>query len=257
MTLARRIIPCFDLLKGRVVKGIRMQDVEDKADPVAVARAFEDQGADGLAMVDITSGGGRGDTLAEVLSRVSAQVFIPLTAGGGIGDTQAIRRMLDAGADKVMLNTAAFLDPDLVLRAVNRFGSESIVGAVDVRRKKGARGEPAWEVVTHGGKKATGVDAREWIQRLADYGVGEILLTSMDCDGTRKGFDQPLVETAAAISDVPLVVAGGAGEPEDIAEVLGEGLADGVMVASLFHSGKNTVDGVKEFLAMRGLDIRL
>lgn len=257
MALARRIIPCFDLLKGRVVKGIRMQDVEDRADPVAIARAFEEQGADGLAMLDVTGGGGRGDLLAEVLARVSAQVFIPLTAGGGIGDAQEIRRMLDAGADKVMLNTAAFFDPELVMRAVDRFGSESIVGAVDVKRRKGGRGEPGWEVMTHGGRKATGVDAREWIQRLADYGVGEILLTSMDCDGTRKGFDLPLVETAAAITDVPLVVAGGAGEAEDIAAVLEDGLADGVVVASLFHSGKHTVGGVKEFLAMRGLDIRL
>ncbi|HEX7029564.1 MAG TPA: imidazole glycerol phosphate synthase cyclase subunit [Gammaproteobacteria bacterium] len=256
MTLARRIIPCFDLLKGRVVKGIRMQDVEDKADPVAVARAFEEQGADGLAILDVTGGGGRGDALAEVLARVSEQVFIPLTAGGGIGDCQEIRRMLDAGADKVMLNTAAFLDPELVRRAVDRFGGESIIGAVDVRRRKGGRSEAAWEVMTHGGRKATGTDARGWVQRLADYGVGEILLTSMDCDGTRKGFDLPLVETMAAISTVPLVVAGGAGEPEDIAAVLGDRLADGVMVASLFHSGKYTVDGVKEFLSLRGLDIR-
>lgn len=257
MTLARRIIPCFDLLKGRVVKGIRMQDVEDRADPVAVSRAFEEQGADGLAMVDVTGGSSRSDSLAEVLARVSEQVFIPVTAGGGIGDSQGIRRMLNAGADKVMLNTAAFLDPELVPRAVDRFGGESIVGAIDVRRRKGAGDEPAWEVMTHGGRKATGIDARTWIQRLADYGVGEILLTSMDCDGTRKGFDIPLVEAAAGICDVPLVVAGGAGDPEDLAEVLGDGLADGVMVASLFHSGKHTVDGVKEFLAMRGLDIRI
>lgn len=255
MSVARRIIPCFDLQKGRVVKGMRMRDLEDRADPVAVARAFEEQGADELAILDISSGGGRGDALAEVLARVSEQVFIPVTAGGGIGHTQDVKRMLDAGADKVLVNTAAFLDPELVLRAVDRFGGESIVGAVDVRRRKGA--SPEWEVLTHGGRKATGVDAREWIQRLADYGVGEILLTSMDCDGKGKGFDQLLVETVAAISPVPLVVAGGAGAPEDIAAVLGEGLADGVMVASIFHSGDYTVGGVKEFLSMRGLEIRV
>src|SRR5690606_4092493 len=154
MALARRIIPCFDLVKGRVVKGIRMQDVEDRADPVAVARAFAEQGADGIAVVDVTGGGNRGDVLANALARISEQVFIPVTAGGGIGDMQAIRRMLESGADKVMLNTAAVIDPELVLRAVDRFGGESIVGTVDVRRRKAARGEePGWEVVTHGGKK--------------------------------------------------------------------------------------------------------
>lgn len=258
MSVARRIIPCFDLVKGRVVKGIRMQDVEDRADPVAVARAFEEQGADELAILDVSGGGGRGDMLADVLARVSERVFIPVTAGGGIGDTQDIKRMLNAGADKVMLNTAAVLDPDLVLRAVNRFGSECIVGAVDVRRRKGAtEAEPAFEVMTHGGRKGTGIDPRAWMQRLADYGVGEILLTSLDRDGTRKGFDQALIETASAVTSVPLVVAGGAGEPEDIAAALADGLADGVMVASVFHSGEYTVDGVKEFLAMRGLDIRV
>lgn len=255
MGVARRIIPCFDIVKGRVVKGIRMQDVEDRADPVAVARAFEEQGADELAMLDVTGGGDRGDVLAGVLSRISERVFVPVTAGGGIGNCQDVRRMLNAGADKVMLNTAAVIDPELVPRAVDRFGGECIVGAVDVRRKKGA--ETTWEVLTHGGRKATGMDARTWIERLADYGVGEIVLTSLDRDGTRKGFDTLLVETAAAISTVPLIVAGGAGEPEDIASVLGAGLADGVMVASVFHSGEHTVSGVKEYLAMRGFDIRL
>lgn len=257
MPLARRIIPCFDLVKGRVVKGIRMQDVEDRADPVAVARAFAEQGADELAMLDVSSGGGRGDVLAEVLARVSERVFIPVTAGGGVGTCQDIKRMLAAGADKVMLNTAAVMDPELVLRAVDRFGSESIVGAVDVRRRRGDDGETTWEVLTHGGRKGTGRDARAWVQQLADYGVGEIILTSMDRDGTRKGFDLPLIETLAAITPVPLVAAGGAGEPEDIQAAVADGLADGVMVASIFHSGAYTVSGVKEFLAMRGVDIRI
>lgn len=257
MGLARRIIPCFDLVKDRVVKGIRLRDVEDRADPVAVARAFEAQGADEIALLDVTPGGGRGDSLAEVLARISENLFVPVTAGGGIGSKQDIKRMLDAGADKVMLNTAAVLDPDLVLRAVDRFGSESIVGAVDVRRMKpGDSGEPAWEVLTHGGRKGTGIDARSWVQRLADYGVGEIIVTSMDRDGTRKGFDVALVETVAAISTVPLIVAGGAGEPQDMQDVLGDGLADGVMVASIFHSGEHNVGDVKEFLAMRGIDVR-
>lgn len=258
MAVARRIIPCFDLVKGRVVKGMHLKDVDDNADAAAVAWAFEQQGADELAMLDVSSGGDRGDALASVLTRVSERVFVPVTAGGGISNCQDIRRMLHAGADKVMLNTAAVLDPELVLRAVDRFGGECLVGAIDVRRRKpGADGEISWEVLTHGGRKATGIDARAWIQRLADYGVGEILLTSMDRDGTRKGFDLALVETAAAVTPVPLVVAGGAGEPEDIADALGDGLADGVMVASVFHSGEFTIGGVKEFLAMRGLDVRV
>ncbi|HEX6928114.1 MAG TPA: HisA/HisF-related TIM barrel protein, partial [Gammaproteobacteria bacterium] len=204
MTAARRIIPCFDIVKGRVVKGIRMEAVDDRADPVAVAHAFDAQGADELALLEV-SGGGRGDVLADVLARVSERVFIPVTAGGGISDCQDIKRMLTAGADKVMLNTAAVLDPELVLRAVDRFGGESIVGAVDVRRKKGnADSEPVWEVLTHGGRKGTDMDARVWVQQLADYGVGEIILTSMDRDGTRKGFDLPLVESLSAITTVPL-----------------------------------------------------
>ena len=256
MPLTRRIIPCFDLVKERVVKGIRMQDVEDRADPVCVARAFESQGADEIALLDVTAGGERGESLAGVLSRISESVFIPVTAGGGIGSKQDIKRMLDAGADKVMLNTAAVFDPELVLRAVDRFGSECVVGAVDVRRRKADGSETTWEVVTHGGRKGTGTDARAWVQQLADYGVGEIILTSMDRDGTRKGFDVPLVETISAVTAVPLIVAGGAGEPQDILDVLGEGMADGVMVASIFHSGAYTINDVKEFLSMRGIDIR-
>lgn len=256
MPLTRRIIPCFDLIRGRVVKGIRMENVEDRADPVEVARAFQAQGADELALLDV-SGSGRGELLADVLARVSEQVFVPVTAGGGIGEMQDIKRMLDAGADRVMLNTAAVLDPELVLRAVDRFGSECLVGAVDVRRVRTAANEDAlWEVLTHGGRKSTGIDARAWVQRLADYGVGEVVLTSMDRDGTRKGFDMSLVETMSAISAVPLVVAGGAGEPQDIADAMAESLADGVMVASIFHSGAYNIGDVKEFLTMRGMDIR-
>lgn len=254
--LARRIIPCFDIVKGRVVKGIRMEDVEDRGDPVAVAHAFQDQGADEIVLLDVSTGG-RGDALAQVLSNVSERVFVPVTAGGGIAGMQDIKRMLDAGADKVMLNTAAVLDPELVKRAVKRFGSETIIGAVDVRRQKSvAGGERSWEVFTHGGRKGTGLDVRQWVQRLADLGVGECVITSLDRDGTRKGFDVPLVESMASIASVPLVVAGGAGEPQDLAEVLADGLADGVMVASIFHSGAHTISGVKEFLSMRGLDVR-
>lgn len=253
MPLARRIIPVFDLVKGRVVKGIRMEAVDDRADAVEVARAFEAQGADEITLLDVSSGGGRGDALADVLARISERVFVPVTAGGGIGSSQDVKRMLSAGADKVILNTAAILDPELVLRVVDRFGSECIVGAVDARRRKGEEG---WEVVTHGGRKSAGMDVRVWIQQLADYGVGEIILTSMDRDGTRKGFDMPLVETISEMTAVPLVVSGGAGEPQDIEAALAPGLADGAMVASIFHSGDYTIGGVKEYLAMRGMNIR-
>ena len=257
MTLSRRIIPVFDLAKGRVVKGIKMGNVGDAADPVDVALAFEQQGADELTMIDVSTGGNRGEVLEQVLQKVSGKVFIPITAGGGVRDRQDIKRMLSAGADRVMLNTAAILNPDLVLEAVEHFGSEALVGAIDVKfdRKK-----DHWEVMSHGGRKHTGMDARMWLQKLADYGVGEVVVTSLDRDGSRKGFDVELAQTMAEVSAVPLVLAGGAGEPEDIAAVLrdneGELLADGVMVASIFHSGKYSVGSVKEFLGLRGIEIR-
>ncbi|MDX1442430.1 MAG: imidazole glycerol phosphate synthase cyclase subunit [Gammaproteobacteria bacterium] len=257
MTLSRRIIPVFDLAKGRVVKGIRMGDVNDAADPVDVALAFEKQGADEITMIDVSTGGNRGEVLEQVLQRVSAKIFIPITAGGGVRDRQDIKRMLAAGADRVMLNTAAILNPDLVLESVEHFGSESLVGAIDVKYDKK---KDRWEVMSHGGRKATGMDARMWLQKLADYGIGEVVVTSLDRDGSRKGFDVELVRTMGKISPVPLVVAGGAGEAEDIAAVLSDNedelLADGVMVASIFHSGKVDVGSVKEFLAMRGIEVR-
>ena len=252
MTLSRRIIPVFDIAKGGVVKGVRLADVEDKADPVEVARAFEAQGADEMVFIDVSSQ--RGDVLDEVLRKVSSQVFVPVTAGGGIRDSQSVQRMLNAGADRVMLNTAAVLNPDFVAEAVNKFGGEALVGAVDVRRT----GDPEkpWEVMTHGGRKGSGVDARAWVQQLTDYGVGELLVTSVDQDGSRKGFDMELVQTMAEISAAPLVVAGGAGEPADIAQVLAEGLADGVMIASIFHSGEYNIENVKQFLISRGIQVR-
>lgn len=254
MGTTRRIIPCLDINRGRVVKGVRLENVSDLADPVAVAIAFTEQGADEIALLDVSSSG-RADELAAILKKVSERVFVPVIAGGGIAGLPEIQRMLGSGADKVMLNTAAVLEPELVTRAVKRFGSESIIGAVDVRRRKGGD-EVSWEVMTHGGRKASGLDARSWVQQLVDYGVGEIVLTSLDRDGTRKGFDLALVESVAAICDAPLVVAGGAGEPQDLLEVFQGKLADGAMVASLFHSGDYHVGGVKEFLSMRGLDIR-
>lgn len=249
MALSRRIIPVFDIAKGGVVKGVRLADIEDKADPVEVARAFEAQGADEMVFIDQ-----RGEVFDEVLSAVSSEVFVPITAGGGIRDSQSVQRMLNAGADRVMLNTAAVLNPDLVAEAVNKFGGEALVGAVDVRRT--GKQEMPWEVMTHGGRKGSGVDARAWVQQLTDYGVGEMLVTSVDQDGSRKGFDMELVRTMAELSAAPLVVAGGAGEPADIADVLGDELADGVMIASIFHSGEYNIENVKQFLVSRGIQVR-
>ncbi|HLU61362.1 MAG TPA: HisA/HisF-related TIM barrel protein [Gammaproteobacteria bacterium] len=254
MATTRRIIPCLDINRGRVVKGIRLENVDNCADPVAVSTAFADRGADELALLDVSSAG-RADELAAILKKVSERVFVPVIAGGGIAGLPEIQRMLGSGADKVMLNTAAVLDPELVTRAVKRFGGEAIIGAVDVRRRRSGE-EITWEVMTHGGRKASGLDAREWVQRLVDMGVGEIVLTSLDRDGTRKGFDLALVENIAAICGAPLVVAGGAGEPQDLAEVFQGKLADGAMVASIFHSGDYGIGSLKEFLSMRGLDIR-
>ena len=252
MPLSRRIIPVLDIAKGGVVKGVQLGEVEDSADPVMVARAYEAQGADELAFIDVSSQ--RGDMLDEVLRAISEQVFIPVTAGGGIHDAQEVKRMLTAGADRVMLNTAAVLKPELVTECVEKFGSEALIGAVDVRRT--GNDDMPWEVVTHGGRKASGLDARAWVQQLADYGIGEILVTSLDQDGGREGFDQQLVETMAEIVSVPLVVAGGAGRPEDVEAVLEAGLADGVMIASIFHSGEYNIGNVKDFLAARGVPVR-
>lgn len=252
MTLSRRIIPVFDIAKGGVVKGVRAADVDNTADPVQVARAFEAQGADELVFIDVSNR--RSDVIDEVLRNVSAQVFVPLTAGGGVRDMQSIQRILSAGADRVMLNTAAVLNPEFVAEAVRKFGGEALIGAVDVRRS--GNPEMPWEVMTHGGRRGSGVDARAWVQQLTDYGVGELLVTSVDQDGTRKGFDIELVETMAEVAAAPLIVAGGAGEPADIARVLADDLADGVMIASIFHSGEYNIENVKQFLVSRGIQVR-
>lgn len=254
MPLTRRIIPCFDISGKGVVKGIRSEQIEDRADPIAVARAFELQGADEIAVIDVGASGNRGDVLDEVLRWISERVFIPVIAGGGIRDLQDIKRMLHAGADRVMVNTSAVINPDVIRDAVKKFGGESLIGAVDVKRS--GNSEKPWEVMTHGGRKASGLDARAWVQQLADYGIGEILVTSLDRDGSRKGFDLDLVETMSDIVTAPLLVAGGAGEPAHIAEVLGDGLADGVLIASIFHSGEYNIDNMKQYLISRGIEIR-
>jgi cyclase len=249
--LARRVIPCLDVDKGRVVKGVRFEQIRDAGDPVEIARAYDRQGADELVFLDITASSEERGTMVHVVEAVASDVFIPLTVGGGIRSEEDIRRMLNAGADKVAINTAAITDPDLVRRAAERFGSQCIVVAIDARRS-GA----GWEIYTHGGRRATGIDAVEWARRMASLGAGEILLTSMDRDGTRDGYD---LELTAAVSDaveVPVIASGGVGNLEHLAQGLTTGKADAVLAASIFHYGEYTVGDAHRYLAERGIPVR-
>ena len=249
--LARRIIPCLDVDKGRVVKGVRFEQIRDAGDPVEIARCYDRQGADELVFLDITASSEERETMVHVVEAVASDVFIPLTVGGGIRCEDDIRRMLNAGADKVAINTAAIADPDFVRRAAARFGSQCIVVAVDARRS-GA----GWEIYTHGGRRATGIDAVDWARRMAELGAGEILLTSMDRDGTRDGYD---LELTAAVSDavsVPVTASGGVGSLEHLAQGLTVGKADAVLAASIFHYGEFTVGDAHRYLAERGIPVR-
>lgn len=257
---AKRIIPCLDVDKGRVVKGVRFENIADAGDPVEIARSYDRQGADELVFLDITASSEERETMVHVVEAVAADVFIPLTVGGGIRAIDDIRRILNAGADKVGINTAAIHDPELVARAADRFGSQCIVVAIDARRVAGTGPRPLagprWEVHTHGGRRSTGIDAIEWAARVAELGAGEILLTSMDRDGTRDGYD---LELTAAVSDavgVPVIASGGVGTLEHLAEGLREGRADAVLAASIFHYGQHTVEEAKRFLAARDIPVR-
>lgn len=255
--LARRVIPCLDVDKGRVVKGVRFKNIADAGDPVGIARVYDAQGADELVFLDITASSEERETMVHVVEEVAAQVFIPLTVGGGIRDLTDIRRMLNAGADKVAINTAAILDPDFVRLAAERFGSQCIVVAIDAKRVGGVGKPLRWEVFTHGGRRSTGIDALAWAKRVTELGAGELLLTSMDRDGTRDGYD---LELNAAVSDavsIPLIASGGVGSLEHLAEGVLEGKADGVLAASIFHYGEHTVGDAKRYLASRGIPVRL
>lgn len=257
MTLAKRIIPCLDVDKGRVVKGVRFVDISDAGDPVAVAKRYDEQGADELVFLDITASSEERETMVHVVEEVAAQVFIPLTVGGGIRELTDITRMLNAGADKVAINTAAIQNPEFVRQAAQRFGSQCIVVAIDAKRVATSPDEPnRWEIYTHGGRKATGIDAVEWAVRMCELGAGEILLTSMDRDGTRDGYD---VELTAAISEaipVPVIASGGVGTLGHLLEGLVAGKADAVLAASIFHFGEHTVAEAKDYLAVRGVVVR-
>ncbi len=257
MGLATRIIPCLDVDAGRVVKGVQFVDIRDAGDPVEIARRYDEQGADELTFIDITASADQRATMVHVVEQVAGEVFIPLTGGGGIREVSDIRRMLNAGADKVGINTAAVFNPEFVKEASERFGSQCIVVAIDAKQVS-SNGEPKrWEIFTHGGRKPTGIDAVEWAQRMVAHGAGEILLTSMDRDGTRDGFDLELTRAVSDAVDVPVIASGGVGTLEHLAEGVTLGRADAVLAASIFHFGEYTVGEAKQYMAAQGIEVRL
>ncbi len=252
MALAKRIIPCLDVDNGRVVKGVKFVDIRDAGDPVEVARRYDEQGADEITFLDITASSDNRDTIVHVVEHVADQVFIPLTVGGGIRSVADVRRLLNAGADKVSINTAAVTRPELVKEAADHFGSQCIVVAIDARQS----GENRWEVFTHGGRKPTGIDAVEWARRMSDYGAGEILLTSMDRDGTKNGFDVALTRAVCDAVPVPVIASGGVGNLDHLVEGILDGHADAVLAASIFHFGEYTVAQAKKRMAAAGIEVR-
>jgi len=255
--LAKRIIPCLDVTAGRVVKGVNFVDLRDAGDPVEIARRYDAQGADELAFLDITASSDARDIILHVIESVADEVFIPLTVGGGVRSVGDVRRLLNAGADKISINTAAVQNPELVAETSGRFGSQCIVVAVDARRRDPQDPRRGWEVFTHGGRKPTGLDAVEWAQRVANLGAGEILLTSMDRDGTRNGFDLELTRAIADAVPVPVIASGGVGNLQHLADGVARGRADAVLAASIFHFGEFTVRQAKEFMARQGIAVRL
>ena len=257
MSLAKRIIPCLDVDGGRVVKGVKFVDIRDAGDPVEVARRYDEQGADEITFLDITASSDQRNTMLEVVEAVASQVFIPLTVGGGIRELNDIRRMLNAGADKVSINTAAVQRPEFVGEASLNFGSQCIVVAIDAKRRQDSENMPAWEVFTHGGRKGTGIDVVDWARKMAAAGAGEILLTSMDRDGTRDGFDLELTRTVAEAVPIPLIASGGVGKLDDLADGVSIGKADAVLAASIFHFGEHTVLEAKQLMAQKNIEVRL
>ncbi len=256
MPLAKRIIPCLDVDAGRVVKGVQFVDIRDAGDPVEVARRYDEQGADEITFLDITASSDQRETMVHVVEQVAGEVFIPLTVGGGIRELADIRRMLNAGADKVAINTAAVFNPEFVKEAAERFGSQCIVVAIDA--KQVADGESLrWEIFTHGGRKPTGIDAVEWAVKMVDYGAGEILLTSMDRDGTKNGFDLALTRAVCDAVDVPVIASGGVGTLEHLSQGILEGRADAVLAASIFHFGEFSIEEAKRDMASHGIEVRL
>ncbi len=257
MSLAKRIIPCLDVADGRVVKGVKFVDIRDAGDPVEVARRYDREGADEITFLDITATHDNRDTLVHVVEQVASQVFIPLTVGGGIRTLDDIRRMLNAGADKVGINSAAVFNPEFVREAAQRFGSQCIVVAIDAKKVSKPNEVDRWEIFTHGGRKPTGIEAISWAEKMVNYGAGEILLTSMDRDGTREGFDLPLTCAISQAVTVPVIASGGVGNLEHLAEGILQGKANAVLAASIFHFAEYTIQQAKEHMASRGIEMRL
>ena len=256
MSLAKRIIPCLDVDNGRVVKGVRFVEIRDAGDPVENARRYNLEGADELTFLDITASSDDRETMVHVVEDVAREVFIPLTVGGGIRELADIRRMLNAGADKVSINTAAVFNPEFVAAAADKFGSQCIVVAVDAKRVSAEGESGRWEIFTHGGRKSTGIDTLEWVQKMDAYGAGEILLTSMDRDGTRIGFDNELTRRVSEVVRVPVIASGGVGNLQHLADGIVEGKADAVLAASIFHFGEFRISEAKAFMRAQGIEVR-
>ena len=251
--LAKRIIPCLDVNAGRVVKGVNFVELRDAGDPVEIARRYDEQGADELTFLDITASSDQRDTILSVVEQVAEQVFIPLTVGGGVRAVADVRRLLNAGADKVSMNTAAVDNPQLIREASDKVGNQCIVVAIDAKQTAPGR----WEVFTHGGRRNTGRDAIQWACEVAELGAGEILLTSMDRDGTKNGFDLALTRAISDVVSIPVIASGGVGNLQHLADGVLEGHADAVLAASIFHYGEYTVREAKEYLRNRGIEVRL
>ena len=256
MSLAKRIIPCLDVDNGRVVKGVKFVEIRDAGDPVENARRYNLEGADELTFLDITASSDNRDTMAHVVEAVAREVFIPLTVGGGIRELGDIRRMLNAGADKISINTAAVFNPEFVARAADKFGSQCIVVAVDAKRVSGPEESGAWQIFTHGGRKPTGIDVLEWVEKMDCYGAGEILLTCMDRDGTRMGFDNELTRQVSRAIKIPVIASGGVGNLQHLVDGILDGEADAVLAASIFHFGEFRISEAKAFMRAQGIEVR-
>jgi cyclase len=253
MTLAKRIIPCLDVTAGRVVKGVNFLELRDAGDPIEIARRYDEQGADEITFLDITATSDGRDLILDIIEAVASQVFIPLTVGGGVRAVDDVRRLLNAGADKVGINSSAISNPQLVFDASQKYGSQCIVVAIDAKKASDGR----WEVFTHGGRKATGLDAVEWAKKMQSLGAGEILLTSMDRDGTKIGFDLDLTRAVSDAISIPVIASGGVGGLQDLADGVKVGRADAVLAASIFHYGQHTVQEAKRFMSDQGIPMRL
>lgn len=256
MALAKRIIPCLDVDKGRVVKGVQFLDIRDAGDPVEIAKKYNEQGADEITFLDITASHEARDTTVHTVEAIAAEVFIPLTVGGGIRTLEDIRRMLNAGADKVSINSAAVFNPSFVQEAAEKFGSQCIVVAIDCKKVSGLGEVDRWEIFTHGGRKPTGLDAVEWAVRMTEFGAGEILLTSMDQDGMKRGFDLGVTRAIADAVAVPVIASGGVGNLQHLVDGIIQGGADAVLAASIFHFGEYTVPQAKAFMKAQGIEVR-